>query len=923
MGGSTYPVADGAATRRLWKRSTRWLLVAVVAGFVTIATYQTNTAPATATGDTWVLSETRINPGNEQTEFVAGPGGTPKYFNEPRFEGKFQRYTITATSISSHNRDVDYELEHWNMTSQTSFDTPPSVLTPGEVVTLDASGSATGSALDPWTAGEQFEFRADGVTLEGESYFAITINSPTAPSSGSVSPQFTVPSPWSDDAEIVIKAFYWNCASCLVEWVYKADVAPPTTTSPPTTTRASTTTMAEPLACYLRGTVTDSGARPFGPPDRDGHALADVDISIILEGTRTKIAAAPTNRDGFFDILVVSDDLPAGFDIDKDKVQVLLTLRDVSHDPARFEIIDEALFQSDLRSDPIILGDECGTSGLVERNFRLGDIPDNYQPQSPDDPARWDDIAEIYHQIHKAIRLADLLDQDLDNENPLSVNVFASDFLDIEDEAAFWCGSYSNGERCSAMSAFIAFGDDATLLSDPGWPKNREYHEFGHHFLADAFANKAPKPTERVNHGGYYVNPSSSDSWVEAFAEFFAVMVSKHIDQEAFPAIYTDFDYLEWDYRPWLGAGEAEEFAIAGLLLDLEDGPEDYGRGRQLPELSVAWHDMYTDPALGTVIVGEVVNGSPLGTDYSEQTMVAAEFRQDGSVVQTVWAVTLPWDLPGDGGRGFFAAVVPPEVTWDSVELVAFEGRPGDVGTDDDPVDLTLQEVWDTIVVYTSTQPESNGYMFDVADLYTAFSSAYGGRDGDDNGMDDIDQIFVAHGFFGDSNGDRSFHTETPGMTDHPARAGFPEFIPRRNTPPLSGTMMTVDTGQIESRVIVQILLPDSPGYSYLATPDAQGRVHVSVPGTEAGGTVILGAVAAGYEPTIAGSFDIETFWADVEARGDDAAPTFAVNLVPEETAGGWTAAVWPLLLGIGGILLIVTSVLAGRGALRRRHEDA
>ena len=316
------------------------------------------------------------------------------------------------------------------------------------------------------------------------------------------------------------------------------------------------------------------------------------------------------------------------------------------------------------------------------------------------------------------------------------------------------------------------------------------------------------------------------------------------------------------------------------------------------------------------------MNWSELELDYSEQTMVASEFRQSGSVVHTGWAITTPWDLPGAGSPGFFAMVVPPNIAWDRIDLAVFEGRPGDIGNDDDPVDLTLQEVWDTIVSYTSVQPESNGYLFDVADLYAAFSAAYGGSDADGNGMDDIDQVFVAHGFFADRDGDRSFRSETPGMTDHPARAEYSEIIPRRALPPRPGTLMTVDTGQVDSQVIVQVLLPGIPGYSHLEKPDAEGRVHVPVPGIEEGGTVMLGVVAAGYWPAIAGTIDIEAFWADVEARGDDAAPTFTVDLVPEEKGGALGTGIWPLVLGGGGILLILAAVLGWRTAGRRQGPE-
>jgi len=181
-----------------------------------------------AEGDRWVLAETRVNPNGAPAEFVSGV--TPNYFGDPRFDGKFDRYTVTATGISSHRRDVDYGVELWNMESKVTFDTPPAVMIPGEVVTLSASGSVSGTENADWNPGEQFEIRADGVTLEGETYFAMGITPQRSPSSGSISPWFTVPPPSAEGVEIRIHAFYWNCAACSVEWVYRADIAPPQTT---------------------------------------------------------------------------------------------------------------------------------------------------------------------------------------------------------------------------------------------------------------------------------------------------------------------------------------------------------------------------------------------------------------------------------------------------------------------------------------------------------------------------------------------------------------------------------------------------------------------------------------------------------------------------------------------------------------------
>lgn len=868
---------------------------------------QAGDAPA----DRWVLVETRVNPNGAPTEFVVGV--TPNYYESPRFDGKFDRYTVTATGISSQKRDVDHGFESWNMTSDVTFGTPPAVLIPGEVITLQASGSVGGSADGAWNPGEQFEFRADGVTLEGETYFAMGLNADAGPTSGSVSPHFTVPDPWDEDAEIRIRAFYWNCASCLVEWVYHPDLAPPspTTTTVAATTVPPTTVADDPRQCIVHGRVADGGARPEGPPDREGHPLVGVRVALMFD-TLDEVAVTATDADGLYEIIIIEDDLPFPIDSAADEFFVSLRLAEAAHDPPRFEVVHN-FERTELWATPFTLDVDC-TDGIIEFDFPLGAIPDDYLPLVPE-AKYWDDLGEIYHRIHNGTRLADLLGQALDYKD-MVVCAFCD--KGAAPTAVFWCGARSNGGIC-AGKPWIGIGALASTLADPGWPDNREYHEYGHHFQADAFGDAIPGHSVNTNHAGYYVNPSSTDAWTEGFAEFFSMMVTKHIEGRPMPHLYRlngTPRSLELDYRAWSNRGRYEELGLAGLLLDLEDGPDDYAQGRQLPDLKVDWHDTFLDPNLGNLIVGEVTNLDP-ARDYSEQTMVAAEFRLDGRVVETAWAVTTPWDLPGQGGRGFFAVIAPAGLEWNDVTVVAFEGRPGDVGTDDDPVDLTLQEVWDTIVTYLSGEQEGNGYLFDIVDLHSAFSTAYGGADADGNGMDDIDQVFIAHGFYADTDGDRSYRSEAPGRTDHPAAGPFDAMLPRRAVEPAPATLMTVDTGGVDAALVVQTWLPDSSAgenYSYIAERDAEGRYQVAVPPEGHGAEVTLAVLADGHDPALLATIDADDFWADV-AAGNDTALTFTAELV--RAAGNGRSGTAFLLIG-GGIIL-----LAGAAAwvfLRRRQ---
>jgi hypothetical protein len=79
-----------------------------------------------------------------------------------------------------------------------------------------------------------------------------------------------------------------------------------------------------------------------------------------------------------------------------------------------------------------------------------------------------------------------------------------------------------------------------------------------------------------TNHAGYS-NESSNDSWVEGFASWFATELRL---ADGRPSAYYKWGgattgakhALEPNLKPWGAEGKDEEWAVAGLLLDLTDG---------------------------------------------------------------------------------------------------------------------------------------------------------------------------------------------------------------------------------------------------------------------------------------------------------------------------------------------------------------
>ncbi|MFN3220242.1 MAG: GDSL-type esterase/lipase family protein [Acidimicrobiales bacterium] len=210
--------------RKTWTSGPSIALFAALLALATVAAVAT-ADEAVAQQEAWVLDEIIINPEDHPTDFVGG-GETPGWFEEPRYEGTFERYEISDETIVHRSRRVDTGEERWNMTTTVAITGPPEVLVAGDEATVSANLTAGGSYAWPWNPFDRFEFRAAGVGLVGERSAAVGMNPDYYPRTAAVNPTFTVPVPWSDEAEFRIAGVLWNCAACSVQWVYRVDTQP-------------------------------------------------------------------------------------------------------------------------------------------------------------------------------------------------------------------------------------------------------------------------------------------------------------------------------------------------------------------------------------------------------------------------------------------------------------------------------------------------------------------------------------------------------------------------------------------------------------------------------------------------------------------------------------------------------------------------
>jgi hypothetical protein len=178
---------------------------------------------------------------------------------------------------------------------------------------------------------------------------------------------------------------------------------------------------------------------------------------------------------------------------------------------------------------------------------------------------RYDQIKSLsvmYYHFHESVDFAlTKLNANIDYKLPVEV----------------WVGNNNSKTLYSPDNSEILISMSDSTYSSSNRPKNREYHEFAHHIMYSEYGSW---PAGRLNadvknHDGF-LNPNTGDSYLEGFAEFMALAISKENGDKT-PEIYASFGSMENNYKPWDSKGYAEELAVASLLWDLYDSKNERG----------------------------------------------------------------------------------------------------------------------------------------------------------------------------------------------------------------------------------------------------------------------------------------------------------------------------------------------------------
>ncbi len=514
---------------------------------------------------------------------------------------------------------------------------------------------------------------------------------------------------------------------------------------------------------------------------------------------------------------------------------------------------------------------------------------------------RGSDLLPLYQGLWRGLTLMERLG--IRPKEPLRVEI---DDAIASPTEAYWAGTFSFHPE-GTQPARLVLGTAATRHDDPGAPDNREYHELGHHALATAFG-ALPKSRDDALENDYHHNPGSTHAFTEGFAIFFAAMVAREIEQRPDAGRYRvegALVDLELDYRPWDLRG-TESIAVASLLWDVVDGD----RPAAGPSLEI--HDLELDEREGTppILIGRVVNPTDAPVTDARVRVQAGEW--------TGTALVGPSSLP-HGGEGWFALPIPAASVTGDDPLAALTTHATTIhaATDDDPVQAELSEVWEAIAQFRSEQPGSNERLFDVVDLHRALRERLGGKDADGDGVDDIDQLFVAHGLHADPNGNRTYDAgETLGETSHPGRSidvdgqpqQWPALEPRRRLTLPAGLRMRVEAPADATLVVAT---SGSTWGGYVVEPDAAGEIRIVPPPAEPGARVSLIAMAPQHRPTVVWQHDAGALLEELEGHATPyLTVTAQLDALGTRTSSSATGAAWPRFAFAGGALAAVLGLL-------------
>jgi hypothetical protein len=274
---------------------------------------------------------------------------------------------------------------------------------------------------------------------------------------------------------------------------------------------------------------------------------------------------------------------------------------------------------------------------------------------------------------------ADYLKEDVQLNLPLKIVAFSTDPAIKKDRARY---------DSEGLDSYIYISPKESIPESELRPLGL-YHEFSHYMMANTWGRE-PEPVvtghgNSVNHGGF-LNPDTTDSWAEGFANFMAGAIAERTQIAATAsgesvepcdgASY--YGALEDNYQPWEYNGEVEEAAVAGTLWDLFDSA-DQKRACEAQKVTFS-NNMLAHP----------------GVPESKKTLIRL-------YIEAIHVLEQRYGYSDDSGNGY-----------------------------EDKISFTLPELWGVMRTYHP----------DMLSFYDALQKKY------PRNKQQIDDIFLMHGFW-------------------------------------------------------------------------------------------------------------------------------------------------------------------------------
>jgi hypothetical protein len=661
-----------------------------------------------------------------------------------------------------------------------------------------------------------------------------------------------------------------------------------------------------PITCPVQGTVTDAFAEPVV------GALVELDW-----GQNHKAGQVFTGPGGTFTLPLPKD---KNFDSARDDLSIKLTLLEQHGTVIRFQLLYHGL-AAKVQTLPFKLKDGC------TQQLRLDTQAKGLYLSNPASAADLAQDGLLFVRTQQALDFAQRMGVAFTKNLPLPIFTFCTGSDDplqlcATQSQSFYLGNYPNQTPHHPYLALLP-KDSAVTESDPN---DSLYHELGHAVMDQAFGS-LPQTPNSIPHGGF-LNHTSTDSWVEGFADWFAIMVNKYVDKVGVPerlvlsSSTIDIKSIHRATDPYM-----EEFAVAGVLLDLEDGPQDYPLGRPLPISDQATIRIVQPSGKSGYVVGTIPTIE--GAIGSFEVRVRFKDSQ-GRDLGAAGAWVSP--LASNAKQRYFVLPIPAGLHPARATIEEIRGRSSQ-RADTDGLNVGFGSLMAAILNYPAAAAGGHRaprdpswsaapYVLNMSELHSALKHAFGGRDVHPDGTDSVDRVFIARAFFADLDGNQTWRPgEAVGSTDF-VTGGKTIARPSPGNPPILLAQVP-GAGDAQAIVFVHYLgATNGDDYSYQAQPDQGGWLALAVPREKAQVTVMLVPLIG--SPGITQTVDSAAFWAVAEhAKGRflklQAVPQSGPSDPASTLVGVLSLALWAGAL----VLLLRAPVLRLMSARRPRRPPA